>query len=82
VRSIHAGDRPEDYRRETFGSYHLARYGDQVKTAMIMGHRDTEVLHRHYKALCGAGDAKHFWKLRPVAKASRKIVPMKAAVNE
>ena len=73
---------PDNALRHSFGSYHLARYGDQVKTAMIMGHRDTEVLHRHYKALCSAGDAKRFWKLRPVAKASRKIVPMKAAVNE
>ena len=73
---------PDNALRHSFGSYHLAHYGDEVKTAMIMGHRDTEVLHRHYKALCSPGDAKRIWKLRPVANASRRIVPMKVAVNE
>jgi integrase len=69
---------PDNALRHSFGSYHLAHYGDEVKTAMIMGHRATEVLHRHYKALCTAGDAKRYWALRPAVDVNTKIVPLTA----
>lgn len=70
---------PDNGLRHSFGSYHLAAYGDEIKTAMLMGHRSADVLHQHYKALVSASDAKSFWNLKPVKDASKKIVPMKQA---
>lgn len=51
--------------RHSFGSYHLALYGDAVKTAGQMGHRSSDVIHNHYKALVLKTEADRFWKLKP-----------------
>ena len=53
--------------RHSFGSYHLAAFGDQVKTAAQMGHRDASVIHNHYKALVLKKDAEKYWQLTPKA---------------
>ena len=42
---------PHNALRHSFGSYHLAFYGDAIKTATQMGHRDSSIVHNHYKAL-------------------------------
>jgi integrase len=72
---------PDNALRHSFGSYHLAACGDDIKTAMIMGHRDSEVLHRHYKALVSKADAQRFWDLRPAANAEKKIVSPSTKTN-
>lgn len=64
---------PENGLRHSFGSYHLAAYGDAIKTAAQMGHRDPGVLHAHYKALVTKAEAERFWALRPDG-AQGKIV--------
>jgi integrase len=56
---------PHNGLRHSFGSYHLAFHGDAVKTAMQMGHRDSNVIHNHYKALVLKTEAERFWALRP-----------------
>ena len=66
---------PANGLRHSFGTYHLAAFGDAVKTAAQMGHRDVGVLHNHYKALVTQAEAKHFWALRPKGEEG-KIVPM------
>ena len=63
--------------RHSFGSYHLAFHGDAVKTAGQMGHRSSDVVHNHYKALVLKTEAEQFWNLRPLPdgdgkKATRK----------
>ena len=65
--------------RHSFGSYQLAAYGDEKKTAMLMGHRNPDILHQHYKALVTKADAERFWALRPATGAAEKIVPMAQA---
>ncbi|MGC9451246.1 MAG: hypothetical protein ACP5I4_07340 [Oceanipulchritudo sp.] len=35
--------------RHSFGSYHLALYGDAAKTALEMGHSSTDLLFKHYR---------------------------------
>lgn len=35
--------------RHSFGSYHLALYGDASKTALEMGHSSTDLLFKHYR---------------------------------
>jgi integrase len=67
---------PDNALRHSFGSYHLAAHGDAVKTAAQMGHRDTGVLHNHYKALVTKTDAERFWALRP-AEGAENVIPMR-----
>jgi integrase len=52
---------PHNALRHSFGSYHLAFHGDQVKTAAQMGHRDANVVHNHYKALVLKSEAEKYW---------------------
>ena len=59
---------PHNGLRHSFGSYHLAAFGDQVKTAMMMGHRSSDLVHNHYKALVMKAEAERFWALRPEMK--------------
>ena len=56
--------------RHSFGSYHLARHGDATKTANQMGHKSTDVVHNHYKALVTKTEAEKFWALRPVSRTA------------
>ena len=56
---------PHNGLRHSFGSYHLADFGDQMKTAAQMGHRDSSVIHNHYKALVLKAEAEKYWKLSP-----------------
>jgi integrase len=60
---------PHNALRHSFGSYHLAFHGDQVKTAAQMGHRDSAVVHNHYKALVLKSEAQKFWSIRPNGEA-------------
>jgi integrase len=64
---------PHNGLRHSFGSYHLAFYGDAVKTAQQMGHRSSDVVHNHYKALVLKQEAEKFWGLRP--KPSKETKP-------
>ena len=59
---------PHNGLRHSFGSYHLALYGDAVKTAQQMGHRSSDVVHNHYKALVLKTEAAKFWSLKPEQK--------------
>ncbi|MCX6906459.1 MAG: tyrosine-type recombinase/integrase [Verrucomicrobia bacterium] len=65
---------PVNALRHSFGSYHLAIYGDAVRTAAQMGN-DSNVVHRFYKALVTKAEAQHFWALRPEG-AAGKVMPM------
>ncbi len=56
---------PHNGLRHSFGSYHLAYHGDAVKTAQQMGHRSSDVVHNHYKALVLKKEAERFWNLKP-----------------
>jgi len=66
--------------RHSCATYSLALTGDAVRVAYQLGN-SADMIHRHYKALVTAADAKRFWELRPAADAAGKIVTMKA-VNE
>lgn len=57
---------PHNALRHSFASYHLAAYGDAMRTATILGHKDPSVVHNHYKALVVKVTALKFWELRPL----------------
>lgn len=66
---------PQNGLRHSFASYHLATHGDAKNTSYQLGHRDTNVVHVHYKALVRKSDAERFWALRPseVVAPSEKV---------
>ena len=68
---------PQNALRHSFGTYHLAMFGDAVRTAAQMGHRDVGVLHASYKALVTRNEAERFWTLKPTREPH--IIPMKAS---
>jgi integrase len=57
---------PHNGLRHSFASYHLAMYGDPVRTATLMGHRDSNVMHQHYKALVLKSEAEKYWALKNI----------------
>ncbi len=62
---------PHNALRHSFASYHLAAFGDAMKTATMLGHKDPGVVHNHYKALVQKSEAERFWNLRPEATPQR-----------
>lgn len=57
---------PSNGLRHSFASYHLAKFGSSDKTAFQMGHRSTDIVHRHYKALVPKSEAEKYWNLHPI----------------
>jgi integrase len=58
-------DWPINGLRHSFASYHLAQFNSSDQTALQMGHRSTELVHRYYKALVMKPEAEKFWNLYP-----------------
>ena len=54
-----------DIMRHSYASYHLALHQSADKTALEMGHRDTQMLFRHYRELVTKEEAKAYWKIEP-----------------
>ena len=69
---------PANGLRHSFASYHLAQHNDQNKTALLLGHRSTDVLFNHYRGLVTADDAARFWSIRPCTTAV-SMMPVSAA---
>jgi len=58
-------DWTHDVMRHTYASYHLAYHQSADKTALEMGHRDTQMLFRHYRSVVTKDEAANFWKIEP-----------------
>ena len=54
-----------DIMRHSYASYHLAQFESADKTALEMGHRDTQMLFRHYRELVTKEDAECYWQIIP-----------------
>ena len=54
-----------DIMRHSFASYHLVLHESADKTALEMGHRDTQMLFRHYRELVTREEAKAYWEIKP-----------------
>ena len=54
-----------DIMRHSYASYHLAHFCSADKTALEMGHRDTNMLFRHYRQLVTREAAEAFWDVLP-----------------
>ena len=66
---------PQDVLRHSFASAHYAFHRDPARTAVIMGHRDQNMLLTHYRDVMKPSEAAKYWIVRPDI-AEGKIVPM------
>jgi integrase len=71
---------PPDVLRHSFASAHYAFHRDPARTAVIMGHRDQNMLLTHYRDVMKPSDAARYWKVVPES-STNKIVPL-TGVNE
>tara|TARA_B100001123_G_scaffold444068_1_gene591891 strand:+ start:8830 stop:10065 length:1236 start_codon:yes stop_codon:yes gene_type:complete len=64
----------ENGLRHSFGSYHYAMYGDEIKTATQMGHNPNDhSLFSNYRALVSKAAAVAFWAIKVPSK-NKKLV--------
>jgi integrase len=60
--------------RHSFGSYHYAMYGDEIRTATQMGHNPNDhSLFSNYRALVSKAAAEAFWAIKAPSK-NKKLV--------
>ena len=58
---------PSNAMRHCFATFYLLKTDDAAKTALQLGHRDTDLLFNHYRGLSTKQDAEKFWSIRPAA---------------
>jgi integrase len=63
---------PQNALRHSFGSYHLAQFGDAAKLALEMGNSPATIF-RHYRQLVKPRQAERYWKIAP-ALSCKKVV--------
>lgn len=54
-----------DVMRHSYGSYHLALTGSIERTALQMGHTETDTLFRHYRGLVTKEQAEQYFAITP-----------------
>jgi integrase len=67
---------PQDVLRHSFASAHYAFHKDPARTAMLLGHRDQDMLLTHYRGLIKPSEAARYWSTTPDQAACSKIIPM------
>jgi integrase/recombinase XerD len=69
---------PPDVLRHSFASAHYAAYKNPAHTALLLGHRDQNMLLTHYRDLMKPNDAARYWAIVPRI-ATNNIVPIASA---
>lgn len=59
---------PHNAMRHCFATFYLLKTDDANKTALQLGHRDTDLLFNHYRGLATREDSERFWAIRPEGK--------------
>ena len=57
----------QDIARHSFASYHLSHFENLARCVESMGHRDSAMLWKHYKASIPKDTAAEYWKITPRA---------------
>jgi integrase len=69
---------PPDVLRHSFASAHYAFHRDPARTAVIMGHRDQNMLLTHYRDLMKPSDAANYWQIVPETMRTN-VIPLSNA---
>jgi integrase len=67
---------PPDVLRHSFASAHYAFHRDPARTAVIMGHRDQNMLLTHYRDLMKPSEAAKYWQIAPQISTNAKIISL------
>ena len=70
---------PHNAMRHCFATFYLLKTDDANKTALQLGHRDTDLLFNHYRGLATREDAARFWAIRPKTEAGVVRFPVAKA---
>jgi integrase len=62
---------PQNCMRHTFATMHFAMHQNAAQTAAEMGHRDQDLLYRHYRGLATNSEAERFWDVQPKGEGAR-----------
>jgi integrase len=65
---------PQDVLRHSFASAHYAFHRNPAHTAMLLGHRDQNMLLTHYRDLMKRSEAARYWKIVPLQSDAGKVV--------
>lgn len=60
---------PKNGLRHSYASYHLAFHKDAANLALNMGHQDTSLIFKHYRALVTQEAAALYWEIIPKPKS-------------
>jgi len=66
---------PINSLRHSYGSYHLAHHKDAPALALLMGHRNTDLIFDHYRRLVTPKKASQFWALMPKTAGNVTTLP-------
>jgi integrase len=69
---------PKNGLRHSFASYHLAKYQDAAKLALILGHTTTKMIFSNYREIVTPEEAERYWQIFPPPPADN-VVPMSRA---
>ena len=67
---------PQDVLRHSFASAHYAFHRNPAQTALLLGHRDQDMLLTHYRDLMKPSEAAKYWQIAPETTNDAKIVPL------
>ena len=72
---------PNNALRHSFASYYLAHFkrAGAAELALEMGHTNANLVFQHYRQLVKPNEAKRYWALTPVVKATNVVPVTKAA---
>jgi integrase len=79
MKAANIGIWPPDVLRHSFASAHYAFHKDPARTAMIMGHRDQNMLLTHYRDIMKPSEAAKYWQIAPETASDAKIIPLAKA---
>jgi integrase len=70
---------PENGLRHSYGSYHLAKWGNAAALALEMGHTTTKEIFAHYRELVRPEDAERYWSIKPRAVEDSNVISLTAS---
>jgi integrase len=79
MKAANIGTWPPDVLRHSFASAHYAFHRDPARTAMILGHRDQNMLLTHYRDIMKPSEAAKYWQIAPETASDAKIIPLARA---
>ena len=70
---------PQDVLRHSFASAHYAFHRNPAQTALLLGHRDQDMLLTHYRDLMKPSEAAKYWQIGPEISNKTNIIPLPKA---